>query len=72
MRPHSDGVKAGEGFYQAAYGHRRLCAARELGIPVKAIVRVLDDHALVMAQGKENAERRNLLRRTCVVRKSPR
>ena len=60
VRPHSDGVKAGEGFYQAAYGHRRLRAARELGIPVKAIVRVLDDHALVMAQGKENAERRNL------------
>lgn len=60
VRPHSDGVKAGEGYYQAAYGHRRLRAAFELGIPVKAIVRVLDDQALVMAQGKENAERRNL------------
>ncbi len=60
VRPHSDGAKAGEGYYQAAYGHRRLRAARELGIAVKAIVRVLDDHALVMAQGKENAERRNL------------
>jgi ParB family chromosome partitioning protein len=60
VRPHSDGLKAGEGYYQAAYGHRRLRAARELGMPIKAIVRSLDDQALVMAQGKENAERRNL------------
>jgi hypothetical protein len=36
VRPHSDGAKAGEGYYQAAYGHRRLRAARELGIAVKA------------------------------------
>jgi ParB family chromosome partitioning protein len=60
VRVHSDTVKASEGYYQAAYGHRRLRAARELGIPIKAIVRALDDQALVMAQGKENAERRNL------------
>lgn len=60
VRPHSDATKAGDGYYQAAYGHRRLRAARELGLPIKAIVRALDDQALVMAQGKENAERRNL------------
>lgn len=60
VRPHSDATKAGDGYYQAAYGHRRLRAARELGMPIKAIVRLLDDQALVMAQGKENAERRNL------------
>ncbi len=60
VRPHSDRTKSAEGRFQAAYGHRRLRAARELGIPIKAIVRELDDQSLVMAQGKENAERRNL------------
>lgn len=48
------------GRYQVAYGHRRLKAARRVGIPVKAIVRTLSDDELVLAQGKENAERRNL------------
>lgn len=51
---------AGQGRYQAAYGHRRIKAARQLGIKVKAIVRDLSDQALLLAQGKENAERRNL------------
>ncbi|MFB2552795.1 plasmid partitioning protein RepB [Ensifer soli] len=46
--------------YQVAYGHRRLKAARRLGRPVQAIVRPLTDDELVLAQGKENAERRNL------------
>ncbi|QND54939.1 plasmid partitioning protein RepB (plasmid) [Phyllobacterium sp. 628] len=48
------------GFYQTAYGHRRLRAAHQLGIPVQAIVRELSDIQLVVAQGKENAERRDL------------
>jgi ParB family chromosome partitioning protein len=48
------------GRYQVAYGHRRLDACAELGISVKAIVRPLSDTELVVAQGKENAERRNL------------
>ena len=56
VRPHPDMP----GRYQAAYGHRRLKATQQLGIPVQAIVRALTDDALVMAQGKENAERRNL------------
>ncbi|MGI6244422.1 MAG: plasmid partitioning protein RepB [Pseudochelatococcus sp.] len=46
--------------YQVAYGHRRLRAARQLGIPVKAIVRSLTDAEMVVAQGKENIERRDL------------
>jgi ParB family chromosome partitioning protein len=46
--------------YQIAYGHRRWHAARELGIRVRAIVQPLNDAELVVAQGKENAERRNL------------
>ena len=46
--------------YQVAYGHRRREAAAELGVAVKAIVRAMSDTELVVAQGKENAERRNL------------
>ncbi|MFT0892662.1 plasmid partitioning protein RepB [Pseudochelatococcus sp. G4_1912] len=46
--------------YQVAYGHRRLRAAQHLGIAVKAIVRPLTDAEMVVAQGKENLERRDL------------
>jgi ParB family chromosome partitioning protein len=56
VRPHPDRP----GRYQIAYGHRRRAAAAELGIRVRAIVRPLSDAELVVAQGKENAERRNL------------
>jgi len=56
VRPHPEK----EGRYQVAYGHRRWRAATELGVPVKAIVRSLSDDELVVAQGKENSERRNL------------
>lgn len=56
VRPHP----AEEGRFQVAYGHRRLRAAATLGIEVKALVRALSDDQLVLAQGKENAERRNL------------
>ena len=51
---------ATDGRYQAAYGHRRIEAARRLGRPVRAQVRDLDDASLLMAQGKENADRRDL------------
>lgn len=56
LRPHPD--KPGR--YQTAYGHRRVRAANRLGIPALAIVRVLSDVELVLAQGKENSERRDL------------
>ena len=56
LRPHA--VKVGR--YESAYGHRRIKAARQLGILIKAIIRPLTDAALLVAQGKENAERRNL------------
>lgn len=49
-----------EGRYQAAYGHRRLAALRALGRPVKAVVRELTDEQLIVAQGKENSDRRDL------------
>jgi ParB family chromosome partitioning protein len=51
---------ASVGRYQIAYGHRRWHAAKELSIKVRAIVQTLSDTELVIAQGKENAERRNL------------
>ncbi len=56
VRPHPDRP----GRYQVAYGHRRLAAAAELGMAVRAVVRPLSDVDLVVAQGKENAERRSL------------
>jgi ParB family chromosome partitioning protein len=56
VRPHPET----DGRFQTAYGHRRLKAVQRLGGQVKAIVRTLSDDALVLAQGKENAERRNL------------
>ncbi|WP_244642333.1 plasmid partitioning protein RepB [Phyllobacterium sp. 628] len=49
-----------EGRYQVAYGHRRLAALKEIGQPVKAIVRELSDEELIVAQGKENLERKDL------------
>lgn len=42
------------------FGHRRLSVARELGIPVKAIVKKLDDVTSAIVQGQENAARSNL------------
>lgn len=56
VRPSADQ----EGRYQVAYGHRRLEAARRLQRPVNAIVRHLSDEQLIVAQGKENSERRDL------------
>ncbi len=56
VRPHSDVP----GRFQAAYGHRRVLAARKLGVSVMAVVKTLSDADLVVAQGKENLERRDL------------
>lgn len=56
IRPHPEV----EGRYQIAYGHRRARAATILEQPVRAIVRALSDEELVIAQGKENLERRDL------------
>ena len=56
VRPHPDEA----GRYQVAFGHRRLKAARDLGRAVRAVVKTLDDRALVLAQGQENSARANL------------
>jgi ParB family transcriptional regulator, chromosome partitioning protein len=49
-----------KGRYQIAYGRRRTHAARILERPVRAVIRPLTDAELVIAQGKENLERRDL------------
>ncbi len=56
LRPHPQ--KPGR--FEIVYGRRRLAALKSLGQPVKAMVRQLDDHALVMAQGQENTSRQDL------------
>ena len=48
------------GLYQIAYGHRRLRAAIVLGRKVRAVVREMTNTEVVIAQGKENSERRDL------------
>ncbi|MEC3862813.1 plasmid partitioning protein RepB [Mesobacterium sp. TK19101] len=56
VRPHTN--KPGR--FEIVYGRRRVLALRDLGLPVKAMVRQLDDHALVLAQGQENTARQDL------------
>lgn len=46
--------------YQVVYGRRRVAALKQLGQPVKAMIRLLDDAQVVMAQGQENAARKDL------------
>lgn len=56
LRPHPDNAER----FQIVYGRRRVAALRALGLPVKALVRSLDDRALIVAQGQENSARRDL------------
>lgn len=56
--------------YQVVYGRRRVAALKKLGQPVKALVRVLDDRELVIAQGQENTARKDLsfIEKACFAR----
>lgn len=45
------------GRFQVVYGRRRLAALRSLGLPARAMVRVLDDTQAILAQGQENSVR---------------
>ena len=56
LRPHP----VRDDHFQLAYGHRRWRAAKELGLPLKAVVRAFNDEALVLAQGLENSARKDL------------
>ncbi len=49
-----------EGRYQVVYGRRRVAALRALNMPVKAMIRDLNDRDLIVAQGQENSARRDL------------
>ena len=49
-----------EGRYDIVFGRRRVSALRRLGMPVKAMVRSLNDRELVVAQGQENSARKDL------------
>jgi ParB family chromosome partitioning protein len=63
VRPHPSAA----GRYQTIFGHRRVRAARELGRPVRAVVKAMDDIGHVVAQGQENSARANLsfIERAC-------
>lgn len=56
VRPHP----SEDGRYRIVYGRRRALALKEIGIPVKALIRDLDDREAVLAQGQENSARRDL------------
>ena len=49
-----------DGKFEVVYGRRRTLACQELGIPVKALIRTLDDSEALMAKGLENASRQDL------------
>jgi ParB family chromosome partitioning protein len=48
------------GRYVTVFGHRRVAAATELGRTVRAVVRAMPEEDALVAQGLENAERRDL------------
>lgn len=49
-----------EGRFEVVFGRRRVRALRELRLPVKAMVRNLNDRELIIAQGQENSARKDL------------
>ncbi|MFN3273601.1 MAG: plasmid partitioning protein RepB [Paracoccus sp. (in: a-proteobacteria)] len=49
-----------DGRFDIVFGRRRVQALKELRLPVKAMVRNLNDHDLVIAQGQENSARKDL------------
>lgn len=49
-----------EGRYEIVFGRRRVRALRELQMPVKAMLRELNDRELIVAQGQENSARKDL------------
>ena len=48
------------GRYVTVFGHRRVATVRMLGLKVRAIVTGMSEHDALVAQGVENAERRDL------------
>jgi len=56
LRPAADK----DGKFEVIYGRRRILACQQLGIPVKALIRTLDDGEALIAKGLENANRQDL------------
>jgi len=56
VRPHPEI----SGRFQTVFGHRRVKVARQLGRPVRAVVKKMNDEDHVIAQGQENAARADL------------
>ncbi|MGO8846703.1 MAG: plasmid partitioning protein RepB [Methylocella sp.] len=56
VRPHPET----EGRYMIVFGHRRARVAKDLGTPVRAVVKNLEDIAHIVMQGQENTARANL------------
>lgn len=56
VRPHP----SANGRFMIVFGHRRTRAARELGRPVRAVVREVAEIAHIIAQGQENSRRADL------------
>lgn len=49
-----------EGRYDVVYGRRRVAALKKLRLPVRAMLRDLNDRDLIVAQGQENSARKDL------------
>ncbi len=47
------------GRYVIVFGRRRVRAAKELGRPVRAVIKSIDDTTHVIAQGQENTRRKD-------------
>ncbi len=56
LRPSKDR----DGHFEVIYGQRRILACRYLNVPVRALIRTLDDTDALMAKGLENAGRAEL------------
>jgi ParB family transcriptional regulator, chromosome partitioning protein len=67
VRPHPDRP----GRYMIVFGHRRARAARELGLPVRAVVKEIEEINHIIAQGQENSRRADLtfIERSLLARK---
>lgn len=60
VRPLEGEAGAGQHKYELVFGHRRHRACLELGIPVNAVVKLLDDRDLFGHMERENRNRANL------------
>lgn len=49
-----------DGKFEVIYGRRRILACREAGLPVKALIRTMDDGQALLAKGLENSARTDL------------